>query len=70
MNDLMLNPAVHSPQEITWAAKQVREIAREKEIAPNTVLEVFEQWPRHWIAASCAKFQGWRFSGFGSAGAP
>jgi len=44
MNDLMLNPAVHSPQEITWAAKQVREIAREKEIAPNTVLEVFEQW--------------------------
>ena len=44
MNDLMLNPAVHSPQEITCAAKQVREIAREKEIAPNTVLEIFEQW--------------------------
>src|SRR5882762_5334855 len=44
MNDLMLNPAVHSPQEITCAAQQVREIAREKEIAPHAVLEVFEQW--------------------------
>ena len=44
MNDLMLNPAVHSPQEITCAAQQVREIAREKEIAPQTVLEVFEKW--------------------------
>src|SRR6266851_4694543 len=44
MNDLMLNPALHSPQEITCAAQQVREIAREKEIAHCTVLEVFEQW--------------------------
>jgi len=44
MNDLMPNPAVHSPQEITCAAQQVREIAREKEIAPHAVLEVFEQW--------------------------
>src|SRR5260370_13164941 len=44
MYDLMLNPAVHSPQEITCAAQQVRKIAREKEIAPQTVLEVFEQW--------------------------
>src|SRR5260370_38225622 len=44
MNELMLNPAVHSPQEITYRAQQLREIAREKEIAPQTVLEVFEQW--------------------------
>src|SRR5258708_12627717 len=44
MNDLMLNPAVHSPQEITCAAKQVRENSGEKEIAPNTVLEIFEKW--------------------------
>src|SRR6266849_3697018 len=44
MNDLMLNPGVHSPQEITGAAQQLREIAREKEIAPQTVLEIFEQW--------------------------
>lgn len=44
MNELMLNPAVDSPQEIMCAARQLREIAREKEIAPQTVLEVFEQW--------------------------
>jgi len=44
MNELMLNPAVHSPQEITYGAQQLREIAREKEIAPQTVLDIFERW--------------------------
>src|SRR5260370_35926355 len=44
MYDLMLNPAVHCPQEITRAAQQVRKIAREKETAAPRVLEVFEQW--------------------------
>ncbi|PYV10006.1 MAG: hypothetical protein DMG23_09110 [Acidobacteria bacterium] len=44
MNDLMLTQEVHSPQEITCGAQRLREIARQKEIAPQTVLEVFEQW--------------------------
>ncbi len=44
MNDLMLNPAVHSPQEITCAARQLREIARQEEIAPQTILDIFERW--------------------------
>src|SRR5260370_40377120 len=44
MNDLMLDPVVHSPQEITWAARQLREIAREKEIDPQTGLEALEKW--------------------------
>src|SRR5260370_38971627 len=44
MNDLMLDPVVRSPQEITCAAPQLREIVRETEIAPQTALEVFEKW--------------------------
>lgn len=44
MNDLMLSQEVHSPQEITCVAQRLREIAREQEIAPQTVLDVFEQW--------------------------
>src|SRR5258708_303917 len=38
MNDLMLNPAVNSPQQITCAAHQLRELAAQK------VIEIFEQW--------------------------
>jgi len=44
MNDLMLTQEVHSPQEITCVAQRLREIARQHEIVPRTVLEVFEQW--------------------------
>ena len=44
MIDLMLTQEVHSPQEITFAAHRLRENARQKEIAPQAVLEVFEQW--------------------------
>jgi hypothetical protein len=44
MNDLMLSQEVHSPQEITCVAQRLREIAREQEIAPQTVLDVFEKW--------------------------
>jgi hypothetical protein len=36
--------AVDSPQEIACAARQLREIIRQKEIAPQVVLEIFEQW--------------------------
>jgi hypothetical protein len=35
---------VDDPQQITCAAQQLREIARQKEIAPQTVLEIFERW--------------------------
>lgn len=42
MSDLIR--AVDSPQEITCAARQLREIARQKEIAPQVVLEVFDRW--------------------------
>jgi hypothetical protein len=44
MNDLMLTQEVQSPQEITSVAERLREIARQQEIAPQTVLEVFERW--------------------------
>jgi acyl-CoA reductase LuxC len=44
MIDLMLTQEVHSPQEISCAAQRLREIARQKEISPQTVLEVFERW--------------------------
>jgi hypothetical protein len=36
--------AVDSPQTITGAAKRIREAALQKEIAPETVLDVFDQW--------------------------
>src|ERR1017187_1490234 len=36
--------AVDSPQEITCAARQLREIAQQEQIAPQVVLEVFDQW--------------------------
>lgn len=36
--------AVESPQEIASAAQRLRDIVREKEIAPHAVLELFEQW--------------------------
>ena len=42
MSDLI--QAVDSPQEITCAARQLQEIARQKAIAPQMVLEVFDQW--------------------------
>ena len=42
MSDLI--HAVDSPQEIAGAARQLREIARQKQIAPQAVLEVFERW--------------------------
>lgn len=44
MNDLMLSPVVQSPEEITCAAKRLREIARQDEIFPQTILDVFERW--------------------------
>jgi len=42
MGDLI--QAVDSPREITGAAQRLREIAQRKEIAPQAVLELFEQW--------------------------
>lgn len=42
MSDLI--HAVDSPQEIAYAARQLRQIAQEKQIAPQVVLEVFDQW--------------------------
>jgi hypothetical protein len=42
MSDLI--EAVDSPQKIAYAARQLREIAQQKEIAPHVVLEVFDQW--------------------------
>jgi hypothetical protein len=42
MSDLI--QAVHSPQEIGCAARRLREMARQEEIPPQVVLEVFEQW--------------------------
>jgi hypothetical protein len=44
MNDLMLTEAVDSTREITCAAQRIRETAREKELTPQTILEVFEHW--------------------------
>jgi hypothetical protein len=42
MTDLI--QPIESPQKIADAARQLREIARQKQIAPQTVLEVFERW--------------------------
>ena len=42
MSDLI--QAVDSPQEIACAARRLREIDQQKEIAPRVVLEVFDQW--------------------------
>jgi hypothetical protein len=36
--------AVDSPHEISYAARRLREIVRQNEITPQTVLEVFERW--------------------------
>src|SRR5271163_2773297 len=36
--------AVESSQEIASAARQLREIARQKQMAPHAVLEVFDRW--------------------------
>ena len=42
MSDLI--QAVDSPQKITCAARRLRELAQQDEIAPEMVLEVFERW--------------------------
>lgn len=42
MSDLI--HAVDSPQEIACAARCLREIVQQKEIAPQVVLDVFDQW--------------------------
>jgi hypothetical protein len=42
MSDLI--QSVDSPQKIAHAARQLREIAQQKEITPQVVLEVFDQW--------------------------
>jgi acyl-CoA reductase-like NAD-dependent aldehyde dehydrogenase len=42
MSDLI--QSMDSPQTIAGAARQLREIARQKAIAPQAVLEVFDQW--------------------------
>jgi hypothetical protein len=42
MSDLI--QAIASPQEITCAGRRLREVAQQKEIAPQALLEVFEQW--------------------------
>ena len=42
MSDLI--QAVDSPQEIVYAARQLREITQKKEIAPQAVLDIFDQW--------------------------
>jgi hypothetical protein len=42
MNDLI--QVVDSPEKMACAGRQLREIVRQKEIAPNSVLEVFERW--------------------------
>jgi len=42
MRDLIR--AVDSPQEITCAARRLREIAQQDEMTPQMVLEVFERW--------------------------
>jgi hypothetical protein len=36
--------AVASPQGITCAAQRIRHTAREKEISPNIILDLFERW--------------------------
>jgi hypothetical protein len=36
--------AVDSPQEITDAAKRIREICQKEEVTPQTVLDIFERW--------------------------
>jgi len=36
--------AVTSPQEITCAARELRDIVRAEEIAPSAILEIFERW--------------------------
>jgi hypothetical protein len=42
MSDLI--QAMDSPQNIACAARQLREIAQQKEIIPQVILEVFDQW--------------------------
>ncbi len=42
MSDLI--QAVNSPQEIAGAARRLREVAQQKEITPQVVLEIFDQW--------------------------
>jgi hypothetical protein len=42
MNDLIR--AMDSPQEISCAARRLREITQQNEITPQMVLEIFEQW--------------------------
>jgi hypothetical protein len=36
--------AVDSPQEIAGAAQQLREIAKQKQIVPQLILDIFDQW--------------------------
>jgi len=36
--------AVTSPQEITCAARELRDIVRAEEIVPSAILEIFERW--------------------------
>lgn len=42
MGDLI--QTVESPQEIARAAWQLRQLVRQKEIIPQDVLDIFEQW--------------------------
>jgi Acyl-CoA reductase (LuxC) len=42
MSDMI--QAVDSPQSITCAAKRIRESALQTEIAPEVILEIFDQW--------------------------
>ena len=44
MDDLMLSQEVYSPQEIQCVGDRLREIARQEEIVPDTILDIFEQW--------------------------
>jgi hypothetical protein len=44
MNNLMLAQEVHSPEEIACAAQRIRELARQEELAPQTVLDIFDRW--------------------------
>jgi Acyl-CoA reductase (LuxC) len=44
MNDLMLSQEVHSPQEIQCVGERLRDIARQEEIVPQSILDIFEQW--------------------------
>lgn len=44
MNELLLNEAVESPEEIRSAAQRLRELVQQEEIAPQEILEIFERW--------------------------